>query len=98
MYLHIATRDRVELGARLETGDKIGHPSCEGGSATGTHTHVARKYNGEWILAGGPMPFVMSGYQAANGDKPYQGELINGSRVVIADSLSTPRSTIIREP
>lgn len=98
MYLHIATRDRVALGTRLETGDKIGHPSCEGGSATGTHTHVARKYNGEWILAGGPMPFVMSGYQAVNGDKPYQGELINGSRVVIADSLSTPRSTIIREP
>lgn len=98
MYLHIATNDRVPVGTRLEAGDKIGHPSCEGGSATGTHTHVARKYNGEWILAGGPMPFVMSGYMAVTGDKPYIGELVNGSRVVIADSLSSPKSVILRTP
>ena len=96
MYMHIATRDRVSVGTYLETGDKIGHPSCEGGSATGTHTHVVRKYNGEWILAGGPMPFDLSGYVAVNGDKPYQGQLVNGSKVVTADTLSSPKSFISR--
>ena len=57
MYFHIETRDRLPVGTKVQTGDKIGHPSCEGGISTGTHTHVARKYNGEWILAGGPLPF-----------------------------------------
>ncbi len=96
LYMHIATRDRVAVGTYLQTGDKIGHPSCEGGSATGTHTHVVRKYNGEWILAGGPMPFDMSGYVAVNGDEPYEGELVNGSKVVTADTISSPRSFISR--
>lgn len=96
MYLHIATKDRVEVGTRLETGDKIGHPSCEGGNATGTHTHVARKYNGEWILAGGPMPFSLSGYVAQNGGEPYKGTLVNGNTSVIADPLSSKKSFISR--
>lgn len=96
MYLHIATKDRVEVGTRLETGDKIGHPSCEGGNATGTHTHVARMYNGEWILAGGPMPFEMSGYVAHNGSEPYMGTLVNGDRKVVADPLSSKKSFISR--
>lgn len=98
MYLHTATRDRVAVGTVLEAGDKIGHPSCEGGSATGTHTHVARKYNGEWILTGGPMPFNLSGYVSIDGDKPYVGDLVNGNKVVTADSLSSPKSVILREP
>ena len=49
-YMHIATQERVAVGTRVEVGDPIGHPSCEGGISTGTHVHVARKYNGEWIL------------------------------------------------
>jgi murein DD-endopeptidase MepM/ murein hydrolase activator NlpD len=51
MYLHIATNEKVPVGTVLERGSRIGHPSCEGGSATGTHVHLARKYNGEWINA-----------------------------------------------
>jgi len=85
MYFHIETRSRIPVGTRVETGDKIGHPSCEGGVATGTHTHVVRKFNGEWILAGGPLPFTMSGYVASVGDKPYVGDLIKGSEVVTAN-------------
>jgi hypothetical protein len=82
MYFHIETRDRVPVGTWVETGDKIGHPSCEGGVSTGTHTHVVRKFNGEWILAGGPLPFSMSGWVAINGSEPYKGSLIRGSEVV----------------
>ena len=82
MYFHIETRDRVPVGTRVETGDKIGHPSCEGGVSTGTHTHVVRKFNGEWILAGGPLPFTMSGWVAVAGSEPYKGSLTKGSEVV----------------
>jgi hypothetical protein len=59
LYLHIATKDRIALGSWVETGDMIGHPSCEGGVTTGTHVHIARRYNGEWIPADQTLPFVL---------------------------------------
>jgi murein DD-endopeptidase MepM/ murein hydrolase activator NlpD len=96
MYLHIETRDKVALGTRLNTDDKIGHPSCEGGEAVGTHLHIARKFNGEWMLAGGPVPFDLSGYVASNGDAPYLGSLSNGIITVIAAENSAPKSAISR--
>jgi murein DD-endopeptidase MepM/ murein hydrolase activator NlpD len=96
MYMHIATLDRVELGTYLDTNDKVGHPSCEGGIAGGTHLHIARKFNGEWMLAGGPVPFVLSGYTAVNGDIDYEGSLVNGEDTVIASPVSAPRSLITR--
>jgi hypothetical protein len=96
MYMHIATQDRVPVGTKVSTNDKIGHPSCEGGEATGTHTHVARKFNGEWMLAGGPVPFTMSGYVTSAGSQPYQGSMSNGQITVIAASNSAPKSFISR--
>lgn len=94
MYLHIETRNRLETGTVVEVGDKIGHPSCEGGISTGTHVHIARKFNGEWILADGPLPFNLSGYVAVNGEAPYKGTLVNGTSTIIADVLSAPQSNI----
>jgi len=84
-YMHVATKDRVAVGTRVETGDYIGHPSCEGGVSTGTHVHVARKYNGEWILADGPLPFNMSGYIAHNGEDIYLGTMTKGDIIVTRD-------------
>ncbi len=94
MYLHVETRDRVEPGTVVETGGRIGHPSCEGGVSTGTHVHVVRKFNGEWILADGPLPFNLSGYVAKNGDTPYQGSLESAQTRIIANPLGTLRSYI----
>ena len=46
LYLHVSSEERVvKKGDWVEAGDRIGHPSCEGGVATGTHIHIARKYN-----------------------------------------------------
>ena len=84
-YMHIETRDRVAVGTRVETGDHIGHPSCEGGVSTGTHVHVVRKYNGEWILADGPMSFDLSGFVAHNGSKIYEGTMTKGDTIVTRD-------------
>jgi len=87
-YLHLATDQRITVGSNLKAGDKIGYPSCEGGRSTGTHVHVARKFNGEWIPAEGPLPFVMSGWVPRNGAQPYEGTLSKGGRTVIACTCS----------
>lgn len=96
MYLHIATDDRVSQGEFIEQGALIGHPSCEGGIATGTHVHVARKYNGEWILAAGPLAFELSGWEARAGSMPYEGALIKGEQTVLACPCATAETLISR--
>lgn len=96
MYLHIATKDRVAVGTWLNADDNIGHPSCEGGSATGTHVHMARKYNGEWILADGPLPFTLSDWVVHAGDAPYKGYLSNNGAEVIASTVGSYESRITR--
>ncbi len=96
MYMHIATKERVPVGTRLNTNDRIGHPSCEGGVATGTHTHLARKYNGEWLAADGPVPFVLGGWQVHAGALNYQGSLTNGDQVVTAQPDGSHGSLIYR--
>lgn len=97
LYLHIANKDRVPIGTWLETNDRIGHASCEGGVSTGTHLHFARKYNGEWVTADGPIPFVLSGWRVVAGEKAYEGELVRDNQTVIADPLSQKWSNITRE-
>lgn len=97
MYLHIGEQDRVVVGTNLKAGDLIGHPSCEGGRATGTHTHIARKYNGMWIAADGPYPFVLDGWQASAGEEPYFGTLTRGVDVVSAHQYGSAVSLITRD-
>jgi LysM repeat protein len=96
MYMHIAKDGRIPAGTWVEVGDLIGHPSCEGGFSTGTHIHLARKYNGEWIVADGPLPFVMNGWTVHAGDKPYDGTLTRGNQTIPASPLSPFESQIIR--
>lgn len=96
LYLHIAQKDREPAGAHLAKDDPVGHPSCEGGETTGTHVHLARQYKGEWIGAGDPLPFVLSGWTANPGAKPYEGTLVKGNQVVTAHPDGVTGSTIIR--
>lgn len=84
LYLHIAERDRVQAGTLVERGGRIGHPSCEGGRATGTNLHIARKYNGEWIPAYGPVPLNLGGWVAGPGKGEYFGTLTRDGVVVEA--------------
>ena len=93
-YLHLAAQDMVQVGARLRAGDPVGHPSCEGGRATGTHVHIARKYNGEWLPADGVLPFNLEGYQVARGTVPYEGTLTRIGRVVRACTCSDQASHV----
>jgi LasA protease len=98
LYQHIATKDRIPSGTRVAAGDHIGHPSCEGGTATGTHVHITRKYNGEWVAAAGPLPFVMSGWTAHSTGVPYKGTLTKGDKTIVANTTGTHESQIVRQP
>ncbi len=97
LYLHIASKGRVPLGTWLETNERIGKPSCEGGVATGTHLHFARKYNGEWVLADGAIPFNLGGWVAHQGKKPYQGTLTRGEKTIKASVVGDFTSIIFRD-
>jgi murein DD-endopeptidase MepM/ murein hydrolase activator NlpD len=97
LYLHVADDSRAIKGQWMEQDDRIGHPSCEGGVSTGTHLHFARKFNGEWITADGPIPFVLSGWTVYAGDKPYEGKLVKGDKVITADLYAQSRALIVRE-
>lgn len=82
LYMHLETRDRIAAGTQVKTGDRLGHPSCEGGYSNGTHTHIARRYNGEWISADTDMPFVLSGWVSAGDGEEYSGTLTRDGVVV----------------
>ena len=94
VYLHIATEGRIEARRSVRAGDPIGHPSCEGGHATGTHIHIARKYNGEWIAADGPIPFVLSGWMVHAAGEPYKGTLTRDGETVTANQYGAFESRI----
>ena len=97
-YLHIESRDRVEVGARVAVGDHIGHPSCEGGVAIARHVHFARKYNGEWIAADGPVPFVLDGWVSAGLGQEYDGRLTLGDQSIEACDCRAETNQISRPP
>jgi len=96
IILHVATEDRIPLGSWVAMGDKLGHPSCEGGFATGTHIHLARKYNGEWVPADGPLPFNLGGWIAHYSGLPYKGTLTRDGETIIANVNSNAPSFITR--
>jgi len=96
LYMHVEMRERVRPGTYIKTGDRIGHPSCEGGFSNGTHVHLARRFNGEWIPADGPLPFVLDGWVSSGTGVEYDGFLARGSEVVEAWDGNTPLNQISR--
>ena len=96
VYYHLADDGLIAEGTLVAEGAALGHPSCEGGRSTGKHVHLARKYNGEWIPADGPAPFVQSGWRAVADERNYYGSLVRGAEVVTSDSSGQRGSTIWR--
>lgn len=96
LYLHVTNNDSIHVGDWVNAGDKLGNPSCEGGFATATHLHIARKYNGEWINAAGPLPFILSGWVAQSGGVPYLGSLVREGTVITACTCSNASARILR--
>ena len=84
LYMHVESRDRVSAGTYVKTGDRLGHPSCEGGVSNGTHLHFARRYNGEWISADASLPFNLDGWVSSGDGVEYDGYLTRDSLKVTA--------------
>lgn len=74
-HLHLAAEGRVAAGSRVRAGDRLGHPSCEGGFSNATHLHIARLYDGAWLAAAGTAPFDLGGWTAYGSPRVYDGGL-----------------------
>jgi len=86
----------VPLGTVLKAGDRVGHPSCEGGVSAGTHVHLARRYNGEWIPADQSVPFNLDGWVSQGLDNEYDGYLVRDSRRIEAYDGRAPENAVQR--
>ena len=84
LYMHVDSRDRVRAGTFLSAGDRIGHPSCEGGVSSGTHLHLARRYNGEWIPSDQGVPFNLDGWTSVGLGYEYDGYLVKDGQTIEA--------------
>jgi murein DD-endopeptidase MepM/ murein hydrolase activator NlpD len=78
MYLHVASAGRVAAGARVNAGDRIGHPSCEGGTSESSHIHFARLYNGQWISPE-TVPLILSDWRITSLEQEYDGMMSRGA-------------------
>jgi LasA protease len=96
VYMHIESRDRVSPGTFLHAGDPVGHPSCEGGVSSGTHVHMARKFNGVWIPADGAVPFNLDGWISSGTGEEYVGSLTRNGVVVESYEGNDPINQIHR--
>lgn len=96
LYMHVAEYERVAEGTYLQAGDRIGHPSCEGGLASASHLHLARRYDGEWIAASGELAFNLDGWVSVSNDVPYEGWLQKGDQSLEACECYDPPFMLAR--
>jgi murein DD-endopeptidase MepM/ murein hydrolase activator NlpD len=96
LYMHIESRDRVTVGSQVTAGARIGHPSCEGGVSDGTHAHLARKYNGEWIPADRDLPLDLDGWVSAGTGLEYDGTLERAGVTLEACSCRNDENQVSR--
>ncbi len=97
IYMHLARDGRIADGSWVNTDDPLGYPSCEGGFSSGTHLHITRKYNGEWIGANGAVPFVMDGWLAVAGQGAYAGRLVRDGETVYVGTSDKEYTWIRRD-
>jgi murein DD-endopeptidase MepM/ murein hydrolase activator NlpD len=96
VYVHLSSSELIEEGMIVAQDAPLGHPSCERGQSTGKHVHIARKYNGEWLPADSPLPFILSGWRAQAGTRNYEGSLVKGDEIVSANPSGSSSSVFSR--
>jgi len=96
LYMHVENRQRVSPGTYLKAGERVGHPSCEGGVSTGTHLHLARRYNGEWIPADQSLPFVIDEWVSVGLGNEYDGYLQKDGKTIEAWEGRSSKNAIER--
>lgn len=96
LYVHLLVNYDIKVGDWLENDTIIGFPSCLGGPATSAHIHIARKYNGEWMLAGGAVPFTLDGWVVSGLQEPYFGTMSKDGQTINSCSCATADTRITR--
>jgi murein DD-endopeptidase MepM/ murein hydrolase activator NlpD len=97
LYMHMESRDRVAVGQFVRAGERIGHPSCEGGFSNAAHLHLARRYNGMWISADWPgLNFMLDGWSVQAGEIEYDGWLTRNGQTIEAWDGVNPINQIQR--
>lgn len=87
LFFHLQDETHALQGTIANRDTHLGRASCDGGSATGAHLHIARKYNGVWLTPR-DVPFQLGDYEVQMGAREYEGALISpGGR---AASLRLP--------
>jgi hypothetical protein len=80
VYSHLHPTNRVEAGARVDVGEVLGYPSCEGAIGGQTRVQFSRRYNGEWLRADHPeAPMILGDWHVVAGDVPYAGWLTHAT-------------------
>ncbi len=88
--------DASKAEAESRLGSKLGNPLAKVVSRIASHLHFARRYNGEWIPADGPVPFNLDGWVSSSTGTAYDGFLSKGSRRVEAFDGQKPINAITR--
>ncbi len=98
VYFHVISENTVDAGSQVKTGDHLGHPTCEEDASlsTGTHVHIARKYNGEWMPARDSVKFILDGWAVHAGAQAYEGTLTNEGQTVVANPYGPATSWVTR--
>lgn len=96
LYVHLLTNYDIKVGDWLEQGEIIGFPSCLGGPAESAHIHIARKYNGEWMLAGGALPFTLDGWQVGDLPGTYLGTMSKDEQTIYSCTCGTADTQVKR--
>jgi murein DD-endopeptidase MepM/ murein hydrolase activator NlpD len=100
LYMHTAldADTPVKAGQQVKKGDIIGYASCEAGLSDSSHLHFARRYNGEWIAAGGPVPMNLDGWVVQPNLVPYEGKMVRDDEVREACECWDPDLNYILNP
>lgn len=96
LYLHVVASEEISIGKWVRQGQIIGEASSAGGVAVGDHLHIARKYDGEWIPAVGPVPFELGPWRARLGAEAYEGELYRSARGCDSIEVAVPVGDSLR--
>ncbi len=69
--------------------------SCEAVLSISSPLHLARRYNGEWMAAGGPVPMNLDGWEVQQNLVPYEGTLVKGNSIREACECWEPEMNLL---
>ena len=76
--------------------DSSASPPAWAGRRKAPHIHIARKYNGEWMLAGGAVPFELDGWTIGDLPGTYLGTMSKDENTVYSCTCGTADTQVKR--